>query len=112
MDKATFTELFREMRKDLQDNDCSDWAKLLASGQSTTASCRGRTAARRLRKLHVAGHDDARAARHGALPLRAEARHDLMAQKSAGERSWTRANSSASPAGRVWLCLSRRNVFT
>ena len=24
MDKATFTELFREMRKDLQDNDCSD----------------------------------------------------------------------------------------
>lgn len=27
MDKATFTELFREMRKDLQDNDCSDWSE-------------------------------------------------------------------------------------
>ena len=27
MDKETFTELFREMRKDLQDNDCSDWSE-------------------------------------------------------------------------------------
>ena len=27
MDKATFTELFREMLKDLQDNDCSDWSE-------------------------------------------------------------------------------------
>lgn len=27
MDKETFTELFREMRKDLQDNNCSDWSE-------------------------------------------------------------------------------------
>ena len=27
MDKETFTELFREMRKDLQDNDCGDWSE-------------------------------------------------------------------------------------
>lgn len=26
MDKETFTELFHEMRKELQDNDCSDWS--------------------------------------------------------------------------------------
>lgn len=26
MDKETFSELFREMRKDLQDNDCGDWS--------------------------------------------------------------------------------------
>lgn len=27
MDKDTFAGLFREMRKDLQDNDCSDWSE-------------------------------------------------------------------------------------
>ena len=26
MDKGTFAKLFREMRKELQDNDCSDWS--------------------------------------------------------------------------------------
>ena len=80
MDKATFTELFREMRKDLQDNDCSDWSEAARQWAVNNGIVQG-GAPLPDGSANFMWHDDARAARHGSLPLRAEARHDLMAQK-------------------------------
>ena len=82
MDKATFTELFREMRKDLQDNDCSDWSEAARQWAVNNGIVQGGaplpdgSANFMWQDMMTRG-----AARHGSLPLRAEARHDLMAQK-------------------------------